>query len=100
MAIASGSAPRKMPPSASASPPHTTAACRRSGAGSDDLSDLDVPILMDFPAGHEVPNLTLPLGTDVELVADETTGWIVYREDALTVAESPSTSVSPAVPAV
>jgi muramoyltetrapeptide carboxypeptidase LdcA involved in peptidoglycan recycling len=66
----------------------------------DLVSDLKVPILMDFPAGHEVPNLTLPLGTDVELVADETTGWIVYREDALTVAESPSTSVSPPVPAV
>ncbi len=66
----------------------------------DLVSDLKVPILMDFPAGHEVPNLTLPLGTDVELVADETTGWIVYREDALTVAESPSTSASASVPAV
>jgi muramoyltetrapeptide carboxypeptidase len=49
----------------------------------DLVSDLDVPILMDFPAGHEVPNLTLPLGTEVELVADETTGWLSYREDAL-----------------
>ncbi len=49
----------------------------------DLLSDLDVPILMDFPAGHEVPNLTLPLGTEVELVAHETTGWLSYREDAL-----------------
>jgi muramoyltetrapeptide carboxypeptidase len=49
----------------------------------DLLADLDVPILMDFPAGHEVPNLTLPLGTEVELVADETTGWLIYREDAL-----------------
>lgn len=49
----------------------------------DLLSDLDVPILMDFPAGHEVPNLTLPLGTEVELVAYETTGWLSYREDAL-----------------
>jgi muramoyltetrapeptide carboxypeptidase len=49
----------------------------------DLLADLDVPILMDFPAGHEVPNLTLPLGTEVELVVDETTGWLVYREDAL-----------------
>ncbi|HMG12565.1 MAG TPA: LD-carboxypeptidase, partial [Gemmatimonadaceae bacterium] len=38
----------------------------------DLVSDLEVPILMDFPAGHEVPNLTLPLGTEVELVADET----------------------------
>ena len=43
---------------------------------------------MDFPAGHENPNLTIPLGTEVELVVEETTGWIVYREDALTPAES------------
>ena len=49
------------------------------------MSDLPVPILTDFPAGHEVPNLTLPLGTDVELIAEETsgTGWLAYREDAL-----------------
>jgi muramoyltetrapeptide carboxypeptidase len=53
----------------------------------DLVSDLDVPILMDFPAGHEVPNLTLPLGTEVELVVDETTGWLSYREDALSSAE-------------
>src|SRR5919199_2379884 len=49
----------------------------------DLVSDLDVPILTDFPAGHGVPNLTLPLGTEVELVAEETTGWLAYREDAL-----------------
>jgi muramoyltetrapeptide carboxypeptidase len=49
----------------------------------DLVSDLEVPILMDFPAGHEVPNLTLPLGTEVELVADDATGWLSYREDAL-----------------
>ncbi|HEU4643797.1 MAG TPA: LD-carboxypeptidase, partial [Gemmatimonadaceae bacterium] len=49
----------------------------------DLVSDLNVPILTDFPAGHEVPNLTLPIGTEVELVAEETTGWIAYREDAL-----------------
>ena len=49
----------------------------------DLVSDLGVPVLMDFPAGHDSPNLTLPLGTEVELVAEETTGWIVYREDAL-----------------
>lgn len=41
------------------------------------------PFLTDFPAGHEVPNLTLPFGTEVELVAEEQTGWLVYREDAL-----------------
>jgi muramoyltetrapeptide carboxypeptidase LdcA involved in peptidoglycan recycling len=40
-------------------------------------------VLMDFPAGHDSPNLTLPLGTEVELVVEESTGWIVYREDAL-----------------
>lgn len=49
----------------------------------DLVSDLDVPIITDFPAGHEVPNLTLPFGTEVELVAEEETGWLVYREDAL-----------------
>ncbi|HZO19541.1 MAG TPA: LD-carboxypeptidase [Gemmatimonadaceae bacterium] len=49
----------------------------------DLVSDLNVPVLTDFPAGHDVPNLTLPLGTDVELVVEETTGWISYREDAL-----------------
>src|SRR5215217_8396530 len=48
----------------------------------DLVSDLEVPIVMDFPAGHEAPNLTLPFGTDVELVADDTTGWLSYREDA------------------
>ncbi|MDQ3081374.1 MAG: LD-carboxypeptidase [Gemmatimonadota bacterium] len=53
----------------------------------DLVSDLDVPILMDFPAGHEVPNLTLPLGSEVDLVADGTTGWITYREDALSSVE-------------
>jgi len=53
----------------------------------DLVSDLDVPILMDFPAGHEVPNLTLPLGTEVEMVVDETTGWLTYKEDALSSAE-------------
>lgn len=49
----------------------------------DLVSDLGVPVIMDFPAGHDNPNLTLPLGTEVELVAEDTTGWIVYREDAL-----------------
>jgi muramoyltetrapeptide carboxypeptidase len=49
----------------------------------DLVSDLGVPVLMDFPAGHENPNLTLPLGTEVELVVGDTTGWIAYAEDAL-----------------
>ena len=49
----------------------------------DLVSDLDIPILMDFPAGHEVPNLTLPLGTEVELVTEDLTGWLAYMEDAL-----------------
>lgn len=49
----------------------------------DLLADLDVPILMDFPAGHEVPNLTLPLGTEVELVVDQVSGWVSYKEEAL-----------------
>jgi muramoyltetrapeptide carboxypeptidase len=49
----------------------------------DLVDDLGIPIIMDFPAGHEVPNLTLPLGTEVEMVAEEGTGWLVYKEDAL-----------------
>jgi muramoyltetrapeptide carboxypeptidase len=53
----------------------------------DLLHDFDGPILMDFPAGHEAPNLTLPMGTEVELVADATTGWLSYGEDALAFAE-------------
>jgi len=49
----------------------------------DLISDLNVPVLMDFPAGHENPNLTIPFGTEVELVVEEQNGWIAYREDAL-----------------
>jgi muramoyltetrapeptide carboxypeptidase len=49
----------------------------------DLISDLDVPVLMDFPAGHENPNLTIPFGTEVELVVEEQRGWITYAEDAL-----------------
>ena len=59
----------------------------------DLVADLGVPVLMDFPAGHDNPNLTLPIGTEVELVAEDDTGWLVYREDALL---SPSSPVSPA----
>ena len=55
----------------------------------DLVADLGVPVIMDFPAGHDNPNLTLPLGTEVELVAEEATGWIVYREDALLVPAPP-----------
>jgi muramoyltetrapeptide carboxypeptidase len=53
----------------------------------DLLPDFDGPILMDFPAGHEAPNLTLPLGTEVEMVSEGSTGWLSYREDALAVTE-------------
>ena len=49
----------------------------------DLLADLGVPVLAEFPAGHDVPNLTLPLGTEVELVVEDATGWLTYREDAL-----------------
>jgi muramoyltetrapeptide carboxypeptidase LdcA involved in peptidoglycan recycling len=38
---------------------------------------------MDFPAGHENPNLTIPFGTEIELVVEENRGWISYKEDAL-----------------
>jgi muramoyltetrapeptide carboxypeptidase len=65
----------------------------------DLLADLDVPILMDFPAGHEVPNLTLPLGTEVELVVDELTGWLSYKEEALSTAEpDPSAEMQSEIP--
>jgi muramoyltetrapeptide carboxypeptidase len=60
----------------------------------DLVSDLDVPVLMDFPAGHEVPNLTIPLGTEVELVVEDTTGWIVYREDALAISDTAEPTAS------
>jgi len=53
----------------------------------DLLPDFHGPILMDFPAGHEAPNLTLPLGTEVELVSTESTGWLAYAEDALAIAD-------------
>jgi muramoyltetrapeptide carboxypeptidase len=49
----------------------------------DLISDLNVPVLMDFPAGHENPNLTIPFGTEIEMVVEDQRGWIVYREDAL-----------------
>jgi len=49
----------------------------------DLVADLGVPILMDFPSGHEIPNLTLPFGTEVELMAEDSTGWLTYREEAL-----------------
>jgi hypothetical protein len=50
---------------------------------------------MDFPAGHEVPNITLPFGTEVELVADGTTGWISYKEDALSSSEPVESAEDP-----
>src|SRR5204862_3807624 len=59
----------------------------------DLLYDFDGPILMDFPAGHEAPNLTLPLGTEMELVADESTGFLAYREGALSTEERPRLSL-------
>jgi len=65
----------------------------------DLVADLDVPILMDFPAGHEIPNLTLPIGTEVELAVEEQSGWVVYREDALIPAEAPAPPAAPAAPA-
>jgi muramoyltetrapeptide carboxypeptidase len=64
----------------------------------DLVADLNVPVLMDFPAGHEVPNLTLPLGTDIELVVEDATGWISYREDALELIESPAPDLVGAAP--
>ena len=54
----------------------------------DLISDLDVPVLMDFPAGHENPNLTLPFGTEIEIAVEDQRGWISYREDALLAPEA------------
>ena len=64
----------------------------------DLVGDLNVPVLMDFPAGHDVPNLTLPLGTDMELIVEDATGWMSYRDDALEVAESTSPLLVGAAP--
>jgi muramoyltetrapeptide carboxypeptidase len=60
----------------------------------DLVSDLGVPVLTDFPAGHDNPNLTLPLGTEVELVSEESGGWLTYREDALSAPALPPTPPS------
>src|SRR6185312_3011263 len=64
----------------------------------DLVSDLNVPVLADFPAGHEVPNLTVPLGTEVELVAEDAGGWIAYREDALEEAPREAPAAKDAAP--
>jgi muramoyltetrapeptide carboxypeptidase len=62
----------------------------------DLVADLNVPILMDFPAGHEVPNLTLPFGTEVELVAEDDT-WLAYADDALSSSEPVESAEDPSV---
>lgn len=49
----------------------------------DLFSKVDVPILTSFPAGHDSPNMTLPLGAQVELVAMEGSGYLRYKESAL-----------------
>jgi len=59
----------------------------------DLVSDLGIPILTDFPAGDENPNLTIPLGTEVELFVDESIGWIAYAEDALEAPPAPAVSI-------
>lgn len=61
----------------------------------DLVSDLDIPILVDFPAGHEVPNLTLPFGTEVEMVAEEQWGWLSYKDDALSSSEPVESAEGP-----
>jgi muramoyltetrapeptide carboxypeptidase len=63
----------------------------------DLVSDQEIPILMDFPAGHDSPNLTLPLGTEVELAADDTTGWLAYRDDALVSVPGDAYTLPPAL---
>jgi muramoyltetrapeptide carboxypeptidase len=61
----------------------------------DLIGDLEVPVLMDFPAGHENPNLTIPFGTEVELVVEEQRGWISYAEDALTASDADGRNGAP-----
>jgi hypothetical protein len=39
--------------------------------------------------------LTLPIGTEVELVAEEATGWLVHREDALATPAPPPAATAP-----
>lgn len=50
----------------------------------DLVSDLGVPVLMNFPAGHKHPNISLPLGTAMELACEGESGWLRYLEPALT----------------
>jgi muramoyltetrapeptide carboxypeptidase len=50
----------------------------------DLVSDLNIPVLMNFPAGHKHPNIALPLGTEMELVCEPEAGWLRYNEPALT----------------
>lgn len=50
----------------------------------DLVSDLGVPVLMNFPAGHKHPNVSLPLGTGMELVCEPDAAWLRYHEPALT----------------
>lgn len=37
---------------------------------SEILEDLPIPAIINFPAGHQLPNLTLPIGATVKLEAD------------------------------
>ncbi len=50
----------------------------------DLVSDLGIPVLTNFPAGHKHPNVSLPLGTEMELVCEGESGWLRYNEPALT----------------
>ncbi|MEW6056159.1 MAG: LD-carboxypeptidase [Bdellovibrionota bacterium] len=44
------------------------------------LEKRQIPILYDFPAGHGKPQLTFPIGCEVELVADQARPELVFLE--------------------
>lgn len=59
------------------------------GKDTDDIildvcSELDIPIISNFPCGHGDLMATLPIGHQVELVADETNSKILIPESPVT----------------
>ncbi|MCT6632017.1 hypothetical protein N4E61_15160, partial [Staphylococcus aureus] len=44
------------------------------------VTERQIPVLYDFPAGHGNPQATIPLGVEVELVAAEKNPHLCFRE--------------------
>lgn len=40
--------------------------------------ELDIPVIFDFPCGHEFPNASLYLGREIEISVDEKGGKITF----------------------